>query len=228
MKSKTMNQITLFVQVIAVYYAIPSHAEVRATCDQNVDVDCPCRDSPKFLGLRWYKMSGETRYAIISTSDNENEKSNFHRPAMFGERNSLHLPRVTPQDSGTYKCIIRAGINRQNKESCTPTPRLNVSNTHVNSSKHVEDLPVMWSVLGYLSVSLVKVLLSCATILVNIFHVFSIAHSCQHLPWKHFTNPHVALETVWASVQLLMLIFSFPLQVIRACHTRVSRSVQQN
>ncbi|XP_061759990.1 uncharacterized protein LOC133554822 isoform X3 [Nerophis ophidion] len=161
-----MNRITLIFQVIAVYYAIPSHAEVRATCDQNVDVDCPCRDSSEFLALRWYKMSGETRYAVISTSDNGNEKSSFHRPAMFGERNSLHLPRVTPQDSGIYKCIILAGINRPNKELCTPTPRLNVSNTHVNSSKHIEGLPVMWSVLGYLSVSLVKVLLSCATILV--------------------------------------------------------------
>ncbi|XP_061759988.1 uncharacterized protein LOC133554822 isoform X1 [Nerophis ophidion] len=113
-----MNRITLIFQVIAVYYAIPSHAEVRATCDQNVDVDCPCRDSSEFLALRWYKMSGETRYAVISTSDNGNEKSSFHRPAMFGERNSLHLPRVTPQDSGIYKCIILAGINRPNKE-CT-------------------------------------------------------------------------------------------------------------
>lgn len=39
---------------------------------------------------------------------------NFTRHAWFGEKYSLLLPRVTPEDSGSYECAINANVGGRN------------------------------------------------------------------------------------------------------------------
>nr|XP_057908243.1 uncharacterized protein LOC131104757 [Doryrhamphus excisus] len=168
-----MKQITLFLKVMIVYHVVSrSQAKVEVNCDENVNLSCSCHDSKDFLALTWYKMNGGESSVIIISGDDK-EMHTFPRPATLGKGESLHLQKVTPQDSGTYKCIITVGLGYKNKEcevdllvhACT-TPTPNVLTTTVNSSKHAEDLPIMWSILGYLAVGSVKVLLSCITIMV--------------------------------------------------------------
>ncbi|XP_061531040.1 uncharacterized protein LOC133401732 isoform X2 [Phycodurus eques] len=183
MKSKTMSQIILLITVITVCYATQSEAKVEANCDQNVDLHCPCYDSTDFLLLTWYKMSDQRRGFIISIGEGYVEKENVSQRATFGKNNSLHLPAMRPHDSGTYKCVITANVGGRNKictvdllvhvavfltSACVtntpPNVLLNTVPSTVNTRQHEEELPVMWSILGYLAVGLVKVLLSCTSI----------------------------------------------------------------
>ncbi|XP_051914174.1 uncharacterized protein LOC127596058 isoform X2 [Hippocampus zosterae] len=176
MMSQTMSAVLLFVKVLTVYCLSPSKAKVEADCDKNVDMSCLCRDSTHFQLLSWYKMDGQKRHFLISTGDGSVEKGNFSQQITFGEGDSLHLPVVTPSDSGTYKCAITANVGGQNKDcvvdlvvrACvTNTPTITMTNvmlitipSAVNASQELP-LPVVWSSLSCLAVGLAKVLISC-------------------------------------------------------------------
>ncbi|XP_061629000.1 uncharacterized protein LOC133477818 isoform X2 [Phyllopteryx taeniolatus] len=171
-----MSQIILFIKVITLCYATRSEAKVEANCDQNVDLHCPCYDGTDFLLLTWYKMSDQGRRFVISIGEGYVEKENLSQRATFGKDKRLHLPAVRPHDSGTYKCVITANVGGRNTictvdllvHACvTGTPPNVLHSTvpsTVNTSRHEEELPVMWSVLGYLAVALTKVLASCTSI----------------------------------------------------------------
>ncbi|XP_077368998.1 uncharacterized protein LOC144013711 isoform X2 [Festucalex cinctus] len=201
---KTMSKIILFIQVVTACYVTHCQAKIEVNCDKNVDLSCPCRDNAQFLLLTWYKvsesfqpldnmtfdpselksyqnvkMNGQIRRFIISIGEGQVEKAIISQRSAFGENDSLHLPAVTPQDSGAYKCAITAKVGGQNKECMVDlfvhacvinTPTTNVQLTTipsaVNSSRHGEELPlpVMWSVLGCLAVGLAKVLVSYISI----------------------------------------------------------------
>ncbi|XP_077368999.1 uncharacterized protein LOC144013711 isoform X3 [Festucalex cinctus] len=179
---KTMSKIILFIQVVTACYVTHCQAKIEVNCDKNVDLSCPCRDNAQFLLLTWYKMNGQIRRFIISIGEGQVEKAIISQRSAFGENDSLHLPAVTPQDSGAYKCAITAKVGGQNKECMVDlfvhacvinTPTTNVQLTTipsaVNSSRHGEELPlpVMWSVLGCLAVGLAKVLVSYISIRVK-------------------------------------------------------------
>ncbi|XP_077407468.1 uncharacterized protein LOC144038670 isoform X2 [Vanacampus margaritifer] len=107
-----MSKILLFIQVVTVCYVTNSQAKIEVNCDKNVDLSCPCRDSTEFLLLTWYKK----RRFIIGIGEGQVEQAMISQRSTFGENDSLHLPAVTPQDSGTYKCAINAKVGGRNKE----------------------------------------------------------------------------------------------------------------
>lgn len=47
-------------------------------------------------------------------SDNKMRLYKFPRNASFGEENSLFLPNVSPEDSGTYECALSADVGGRN------------------------------------------------------------------------------------------------------------------
>ncbi|TKS76697.1 hypothetical protein D9C73_010787 [Collichthys lucidus] len=132
-----------------------------------------------FLSLTWYKLS-EKRHGIIRFSKNGMSPQNysFIRPARFGEKYSLFLTSVTPEDSGIYECAISANVGGQNQNlqvnlkvhACVTdadlTTKANVLNaTQPNRiSVQAEDLPLMWTIIGYVAVAIGKMVLSLISI----------------------------------------------------------------
>lgn len=73
-------------------------------------------DEKQLFGLCFGQLS-EKRHGIIRFSKNGMSPQNysFIRPARFGERYSLFLTSVTPEDSGSYECAISANVGGQNQ-----------------------------------------------------------------------------------------------------------------
>ncbi|XP_035501836.1 uncharacterized protein LOC118317335 [Scophthalmus maximus] len=167
-----MLQTVFFIKLLLLRYAAQSQV---ADCNQDVSLECPYDDidGRDFLSVTWYKLNNEQRIGIIrrKKGSNETQPYNFTRPAKFGEKYSLLLPGVTPEDSGSYDCSISAKIGGKNlnqqinltiNECVTQAEQFNATlPSHV---KDVKVLPVMWSILGYVAVGLVKVLLSLISI----------------------------------------------------------------
>ncbi|XP_057686220.1 solute carrier family 13 member 3 isoform X2 [Corythoichthys intestinalis] len=169
----------LFIKVLTVFYMSQSQAEVKVNCGENVDLSCQCRDTSTFRALTWYKLLGDhRRNFLIRISDGREEKDDRDSPATFGQNNSLHLPVVHSSDSGTYRCAITAVVNRPNKNcdvillvhDCktkaptTTVALLDTLSSSVNLTQQEEELPLMWSIVGYLVVVFAKVFVTCTSI----------------------------------------------------------------
>ncbi|XP_051281641.1 uncharacterized protein LOC127377614 [Dicentrarchus labrax] len=179
-----MLQKVLFIKLLLVHYATQTPSEITAACDEDVQLKCSSLESGRtdFLSVTWYKLDPSKRGIIRRGKNDEALQSyNFTRPARFGEKYSLLLPRVTPEDSGTYECSINANVGRQNQYDkvilivnvCASQADLTTVTNVLNTTHHVslchneaEDLPVMWSITGYVAVGLAKILLSLISILV--------------------------------------------------------------
>uniref|UniRef100_A0A3B4XLG1 Ig-like domain-containing protein n=1 Tax=Seriola lalandi dorsalis TaxID=1841481 RepID=A0A3B4XLG1_SERLL len=152
-------------------------------CSQNVSLKCSGDDIDKmdFLSVTWYKLKDKGQVGIIRRDKGENITYPYDSTsvAQFGENYSLLLPRVKPEDSGTYECAISADIGRQNLNfkvsltvhECVTQPELTTMATVSNTTQsilscqiQVEDLPVIWSITGYVAVSIVKILLCVISI----------------------------------------------------------------
>lgn len=179
-----MSGWVLFIKLLLVHYTTQSITETRINCYEDVSLKCPGvdSDSMRFLSLSWYKLDGQNkpqgiirRLKGIETPQNYN----FSRPATFGRNFSLLLQKVTPEDSGSYQCSISANVGRQNQDHkvelivnvcvteanlTTPTNVLNTTQPDLLCQKQVEDLPVMWTVIGYVAVGLSKIILSLISI----------------------------------------------------------------
>uniref|UniRef100_A0A3P9MVV5 Si:dkey-109a10.2 n=1 Tax=Poecilia reticulata TaxID=8081 RepID=A0A3P9MVV5_POERE len=172
-----MSQVILFIGLLLVHHTTQTHSEEKR-CNADATLKCPVFSSKDFFSLTWYKGD----IPIIRRRKDQTQPSNFSRDVDFGENFSLFLPKVKPEDSGTYKCDIRAIVGQRNKEGyvrlrvnvcssalplTTPTV-LNV--TRSNQICPVEDFPFMWTATGYLTVAFVKVILSLISIQVNMIH----------------------------------------------------------
>ncbi|KAM9350799.1 uncharacterized protein ABDE67_008097 [Symphorus nematophorus] len=154
-----------------------------------------------FLSVTWYQISNQKKHGIIrkGKADDSIQNYNFTRPASFGEEYSLLLTRVTPEDSGIYECAISANVGGQNinrqvelivhdvcvthvtKAELTTVPSvLNVTQPSRLCQKQFKDLPVMWSIIGYVLVGLAKIILS----LISIW-VMRAVHNRSARRWQH-------------------------------------------
>ncbi|XP_035511967.1 uncharacterized protein LOC118323980 [Morone saxatilis] len=177
-----MLQKVLFIKLLLVHYATQTSSEITAACDEDVQLKCPSLESglTDFLSVTWYKFN-QSKRGIIRRGKNDKvpQSYNFPRPASFGEKHSLLLTRVTPEDSGNYECSISANVGGQNQYDkvilnvnvCATQADLttvtNVLNTtHYDSLCHkpAVDLPVMWTITGYVAVGLAKIILSIISI----------------------------------------------------------------
>ncbi|KAK5609044.1 hypothetical protein CRENBAI_016921 [Crenichthys baileyi] len=163
------NSMLLLVQITT-----QSHPrEVLKNCNDDVTLECPVLSSMDFFSLTWYKDNTP----IIRRRKHVTQSSNFSRDAELRENLGLFLPKVKPTDSGTYKCDIKANVGQQNKEgrvSLTVTECVTqiepttmtktVNSTWSSLPLPVKDFPFTWSVTGYLSVAIAKILLSLISI----------------------------------------------------------------
>ncbi|KAK9515068.1 hypothetical protein VZT92_025739 [Zoarces viviparus] len=175
----------LFIKLLLVHYATQSQTEIKANCSEDVPVMCPGvdTDSMDFLSVAWYKVNklNKTKVGIIRRGkDNKTRLYNTIRSPnpSFGEKHSLVIPSVTPEDSGTYECEISATVGQQNQnhevhltvhECVTPTDTtmttvLNTTQPVLSCANQEEDMPVMWSIVGYTVVGLTKIVLSLISI----------------------------------------------------------------
>lgn len=62
------------------------------------------------------QLHDQKQHGIIrrGKGDEATQYYDFTRLASFGEKNSLLLPRVTPEDSGSYECAISANVRGRN------------------------------------------------------------------------------------------------------------------
>ncbi|KAM7411376.1 hypothetical protein PAMA_021394 [Pampus argenteus] len=193
-----MSQKVLFIKLLLVHYATQGLTHIHADCNDNVSLDCQGAEigNRKFLAVTWYKLSYAKKIGIIrkSKDDESSQTYNFtlkrnNEEISFGEKYSLFLPSVTPEDSGTYMCAISANIGGQNQDltvnltvnACVTqadlTTMTNALNTTQDSERlcheHILDLPVMWTIIGYVAVGLAKIILSLFCVWVNKFCLHS-------------------------------------------------------
>uniref|UniRef100_A0A3Q3KWY2 Si:dkey-109a10.2 n=1 Tax=Mastacembelus armatus TaxID=205130 RepID=A0A3Q3KWY2_9TELE len=176
-----MSQTVLFIKLLLVHYA--TQAEIHADCAGDVSLQCPGVDfdSINFISVTWYKISNKTKHGIIrrSKADSSIQSYNYTRETMFGEKYSLLLRSVTPEDSGSYECSISANIGGQNQNLkvdltvhvcatqdhlTTMTSVFNMTESTLPCHKQVDDLPVKWSILGFVAVGLTKIILCLISI----------------------------------------------------------------
>uniref|UniRef100_A0A3B5Q9V7 Si:dkey-109a10.2 n=1 Tax=Xiphophorus maculatus TaxID=8083 RepID=A0A3B5Q9V7_XIPMA len=181
-----MSQVTLFISLLLVHHTTQTHLEEKK-CNEDVTLKCPVISDKDFFSLTWYKGD----IPIIRRRKEETQPSNFSRDVSFGEDLSLFLPKVKPEDTGIYKCDIRANVGQRNKEGyvrlkvndteCvtptepTPTEPMVLNLTQSNQNCPVEEFPFMWTAAGYLTVAFVKVLLS----LISIQTIRVVSSRCQ-------------------------------------------------
>lgn len=125
------------------YTTTTSVQEIHANCPEQAVLECASDDLDtwSFLSVSWYKVREQkkihrhvgcvfvsntcvfeqlhsgTNQGIVRKGKGESETT-FLSPdhkARFGEKYSLLLPSVTPDDSGTYECAISAKLGGRNQ-----------------------------------------------------------------------------------------------------------------
>ncbi|KAF7663588.1 hypothetical protein LDENG_00206070 [Lucifuga dentata] len=179
-----MYLIVLFITLLLVHLAAQTLMEIQADCNEDISLQCPGVDSSKFFSVTWYKFIDQRKAGIVRTGFNKPpEYYNFNRLARFGEGHSLFLSQLTPADSGIYECAIGANVGGQHLNptvnltvsECvtvptvtspliTVTEELNTTHTNAFCHKNIEELSVMWSIIGYSGVGLAKIVFSLISI----------------------------------------------------------------
>ncbi|RXN18431.1 CD83 antigen-like protein [Labeo rohita] len=132
---------------------------VTASCRDDITLDCTFRQNcQSYTSVTWYKLynnsSDRSTMRILIKSENVIQ-TDKHNDSMSLDKNaSLVLRKVSPANSGIYKCLIRAKAGGKN---CQNRVRLNISDDSV--------LFVLWSCVG-LAVS-IKVVLCAVCIWCN-------------------------------------------------------------
>ncbi|KAJ8016843.1 hypothetical protein DPEC_G00011560 [Dallia pectoralis] len=174
-------------------------------CNQNVSMKCVAITDNKHRSITWYKLHNRT--GIIKRSDNKNpERYDYHRPAWFGDNDSLVLARVRPEDAGVYECLIRANIGQTNRKSevilnvtlvceaqttMTATVEKFQNVTQRNPRYHTDvldlvsmchtDVSTIWTSCGFLIMGLVKIALSIISI--KVVGKIKKSYSQRNQPW---------------------------------------------
>ncbi|XP_035014155.1 uncharacterized protein LOC118110494 [Hippoglossus stenolepis] len=166
-----MPQLLFFIKLLLVHYTTQSLAGIQA--DRGSDVSLPCLyddiESIDFINVVWYKLNNQDRNGIVRRKKRGNVTQfySFGRTADFGDKYSLLLPNVTPEDSGKYDCFISANIGGTNLNSevyLTVQDSVTPATASPSPNAQVMELSVLWSILGYMTVGLVKVFLSIISV----------------------------------------------------------------
>ncbi|XP_062248785.1 uncharacterized protein LOC133957298 isoform X2 [Platichthys flesus] len=116
-----MPMLAFFIKLLLVHYTTQSTAGIQAVCGGDVSLPCLYEDieSMDFISLAWYKLNNQSRNGIIrwKTRGNVTSAYSLARAADFGDKYSLMLRNVTPEDSGNYDCYISANIGGTNRNS---------------------------------------------------------------------------------------------------------------
>ncbi|XP_034151989.1 uncharacterized protein LOC117595394 [Esox lucius] len=178
--SYTCFDLVWAVYVMASLAHSESHLIKHAECNEDISMNCEAVKNNMHKSITWYKLNNRT--GIIRKRDNNvPEKYDYPRPAWFGENDSLVLPRVRPEDSGTYECLIRAEIGKINRKSSvilhvstvcdtltTMTALVKECQNMTHSSPmypiQVLEVSTVWTSCGFLIMVLVKITLCIISI----------------------------------------------------------------
>ncbi|XP_071401998.1 uncharacterized protein [Centroberyx affinis] len=173
-----MSKIVLFIELLLVHSATQNLIQIQEDCNEDVSLQCPGINGTNFRAVTWYKVINQKEVGIIRKSANRIQYFNFSRTARFGQDHSLLLPSLIPGDSGTYECSIGANVGGKNLNTkiiltvpdcvtqayrTTVADKLNITYTS-SCPMHTKELPVMWSIIGFLLIGLAKIALSLITI----------------------------------------------------------------
>ncbi|KAL3974827.1 hypothetical protein ACER0C_023453 [Sarotherodon galilaeus] len=195
-----MCRLTLLIKLLLLHYASQSKIDIERSCNEDVSLECPVAEKNRnFLSVAWYKVNNGNKHGIIRRGNGEDPVYyNFSREVTFGEKQNLLLRKVLPADSGNYECAISANVGGQNQNhkvsltvnECAPTAPLTTLNylnttmatlTSPPCQTQVLDLPVTWSIAGYLAVALAKIVLSL--IIIWVIHLRSSRQ--RYNRWPH-------------------------------------------
>ncbi|KAG7472037.1 hypothetical protein MATL_G00104320 [Megalops atlanticus] len=151
---------------------------ISAECRETITLPCNAiHHSDTFRAVTWYKFN-ISRTGIVRKNSQGVKSYNFPRVAVFGDREGLMLPDVSPEDSGTYECHVSANVGGTNKDSMvflnvseclTPapavftTPLVTRAAVRANTCKpcidQVVEVSAAWIVSGFSVVAFVKIAL---------------------------------------------------------------------
>ncbi|XP_051509311.1 uncharacterized protein LOC127414937 isoform X3 [Myxocyprinus asiaticus] len=157
---------------------------ITADCRDNIILPCAAlQNSQNYTSVTWYKAYNETSFSIIIKVESVDTQTDKYNSSVLLDKNaSLILRKVSPANTGTYECLIRAkvgGINNRslltlNISDCmsTVSPIFAFSTKFINGSSenignpltHVSKdagLITIWTSVG---LALSKVLLSAVCI----------------------------------------------------------------
>ncbi|CAL8250275.1 unnamed protein product [Arctogadus glacialis] len=162
--NEQLQKMLLLIYVkLALLHLATSSPEIVGNCKENATLKCDGIIKGSFNSITWTKMPSSR---IIRRSRDKIQHYQFNRTADLTDENSLLLPDLTPEDSGTYECQIGAKVGGQNTffkvvlevpvcvtEPPTPEP---------------PDLPIPQTVGCFLVICLLKLLLPI--IVAQVFH----------------------------------------------------------
>ncbi|XP_029578733.1 uncharacterized protein LOC115168024 isoform X2 [Salmo trutta] len=183
---------------------------IQVDCNEDISMKCDAIQDKSYRSITWYKLNNRT--GIIRRSDDEKPQFyEFPRLTRFGVMDSLVLPRVRPEDAGTYLCLIRANIGQTNRESIVTlnvstdcviqttvavTAWQDVTHSTLQRTMHVVEVSVIWTLCGFLILGLVKIAL--CLISMEVVRKIKRRHSrrkqqqCLHWPY-----PAGEIQLVW-------------------------------
>ncbi|CAL8307665.1 unnamed protein product [Boreogadus saida] len=137
--------------------------KIVGNCKENGTLNCYGIKKGSFNAITWTKLPS---FRIIRRSRGQIWPYDFNRTAYLTDENSLLLPDLTPEDSGTYECLIGANPGGQNSKSnvdlevpvCVTEPPV----------PEPPDLPIPQTVGCFLAICLLKLLLPI--IVAQVFH----------------------------------------------------------
>ncbi|XP_028309795.1 CD83 antigen [Gouania willdenowi] len=153
-----------------------SDRNVSSECNQNVSLPCSGTiSSMEVFSVNWVKIDGETNQSIIRKSKSGIQRYN-QRGAELGDEYHLLLSAVTPDDSGTYECLVKAAAGGQNVKNsvllkvkgCATSDQALLNSTPTTppseDQDQVKDLPLVWSIFISVCVAGGKIILSLTCI----------------------------------------------------------------
>ncbi|XP_031422685.1 uncharacterized protein LOC116220340 [Clupea harengus] len=159
----------LLLTAVCLSFCAEALEKVEARCHSNVSLPCDAH-SQNYRSLTWYKLHSRT--SILKRKGGNITTYDYPRAVALGPQGELILPRVTPDDSGTFECLRKANVGGQNQESIInlsvtacirptevmPTPSL----LPALEGPLLEGMVVVhagWAFLGFSSLSLLKIIL---------------------------------------------------------------------
>ncbi|XP_059892569.1 uncharacterized protein LOC132446340 [Gadus macrocephalus] len=159
--------LSIYVELAFLHLATSS-PKIVGNCKENGTLNCDGIEKGSFNAITWTKQPS---FRIIRRSRGEIWPYDFNRTAYLTDENSLLLPDLTPEDSGTYECLIGANPGGKNSrfEVILEVP-VCVTEPPVPEPPVPEppDLPIPQTVGCFLAICLLKLILPI--IVAQVFH----------------------------------------------------------
>ncbi|KAK7146135.1 hypothetical protein R3I93_013770 [Phoxinus phoxinus] len=147
---------------------------IKGNCNDVVRLPCKATDrTTTYRYVIWYKIE-RTPIPIIKRKNGVDTHFSNFTSVSLGEKVALELHNVQPSDSGEYKCYLAAEVGGRNDDSfitlniseCLQEVSTVYPSTMIpdDTCPAVEDITVLWAVLGLSLFSMAKIILCIVTV----------------------------------------------------------------